>query len=192
MTTSIQPHLFYPLVDINKKLIPPELNSPSSVGMTATPSSVSVLSQPLFSSASVNKDPIYFNDINTLFVCSRMEDGLAQDYFKGELNTSSTAMQSSHLKSPTDKDNKTETLLCLILVALVKDYILQSIVFNSAVGVPVRDDIFQLTAFSLARAFKYLKVYVSNQFTFLWKKTNSYKDFVNMFFTMAKLHFNNY
>ena len=97
-------------------------------------------------------------------------------------------------KNPTYSSNiniKTKTLLCLTLVVLVKDYILQLTVFSLAVKVLARDTIFQLTTFSLARAFKYLKVYISNQFIFLQKKTNCYKDFVNMFFITVKLHLNN-
>ena len=153
MTSDIQPHLCPP------PLV--ELNSPSGVGATATPSSVSTPSQPFPSSANANKDPTYPGDINTPSVCSGVEDGLAQGHFKGEPSASSTPTQSSPLKSPTDKDGKTETLHCLTPVAPVGDYILQPTVFSSAVGAPVRD-ILQPTAFSSTRAFKHLEVYVSD------------------------------
>lgn len=162
-------------MDIDEKPIPPELNSPSGVGATATPSSVSAPSQPFPSSANANRDPTYPGDIDTFSVCSRVEDGLAQDHFKGEPSASSTPTQSSPLKSPTDKDDKTETLPCLTPVAPVGDYILQPTVFSSAVGALVRDDILQPTAFSSAGAFEHPKVY----------------DFVNTFLTTAKLHLNN-
>ena len=65
MTTSIQPHLSHPSVDIDEKPIPPELNSPSGVRATATPSGVNALSQPFPSSANANKDLTYPSDIDT-------------------------------------------------------------------------------------------------------------------------------
>ena len=191
IATNIQPHLFHPLVDIDEKLIFSELNSPSGVGATATPFNVSVLSQPFSFFANANKDLTYFVDINTLLIYSGVEDGLAQDYFKGELSVSLTLMQLLPFKSLIDKDDKTKILPYLTLVVLVGGYILQLTVFSLAVGVLVRDSILQLIVFSLARIFKYLKVYISNQFIFLWKKTNCYKEFVNIFFIIAKLHLNN-
>jgi len=44
MMISVRPYLFYPLVGINKRPIPPKLNSPSGVRATVTPSSISTLS----------------------------------------------------------------------------------------------------------------------------------------------------
>jgi len=74
---SIQPRLSYSPVNINKKPIPPKLNSPSSIRATATFSSVSALNQPFPSSANANKDPTYPSNINTFFICFRVEDRLA-------------------------------------------------------------------------------------------------------------------
>ena len=71
-------------------------------------------------------------------------------------------MQSSPLKSLTDKDDKTKILHCLTPVKPVRGYILQPTVFSSTIGALVRDDILQLTAFSSARAFGHPEVYVSN------------------------------
>ena len=76
MMTSIQSHLSHSLVDIDEKPIPPELNSLSGIGVMATLFSVSMLNQPFPSSANANKDPTYSGDINTLSVCSRVEDVL--------------------------------------------------------------------------------------------------------------------
>ena len=90
-----------------------------------------------------------------------------------------------------DKDNITKILPYLTPVTLVRNYILQLTIFSLAVKATVRNNIIQLTAFSLARALKYLKVYISNQFIFLQKKTNQYKNFVNMFRATAKLYYNN-
>ena len=162
MTTSVRPHLSYPPVGINERPILPELNSHSGVGATATPSSVSTPSQPFPSSANPNKDPTYPGDINTSSICSRVEDGLTQGHFKEEPSAPSTPTQSSSLKSPTDKDDKTETLPCLTPVAPVGDCVLQPTVFGSAVGAPVRDNILQPTAFSSAGASGHPEVYVSN------------------------------
>ena len=162
MMTSVWPHLSRPPVGINEMSMPPELDSPSGVGATATPSSVSTPSQPFPSSANANEDPTYPGDIKTPSVCSRVEDGLTQGHFKEEPSAPSTPTQSSFLKSPTDKDDKTETLPCLTPVAPVGDYVLQPTVFSSTVGAPVRGDILQPAAFSSAGAFEYPKVYVSN------------------------------
>ena len=192
ITTSIQPYLFYPLININKKSIPSEFNFPSGIKATTTLFSISAPNQFLFFSASTNKDPTYLSNINTLFIYSRVENKLTQDYFKGELSISSIATQLLPFKSLTDKDNKTKTLPRLTLVAPVKDYILQLIVFSLTIKALVKDVILQLIAFNLAKAFKHLKVYISNQFIFLQKKTNSYKDFINMFLITAKLYLNNY
>ena len=63
-------------VDINKKAIPPKLNFPSSIRATATPFSISALSQPFPSSINANKDLTYPNNINTFPKCSRVKDGL--------------------------------------------------------------------------------------------------------------------
>ena len=77
MTTSIQLYLFHPLVDINKKLIPFELNSFSNIKATVTPSNVSALNQSFPFSANANKDLTYFSDIDTFSICFRVEDRLA-------------------------------------------------------------------------------------------------------------------
>jgi hypothetical protein len=63
-------------VGINKRPIPPKLNSPNGVRATATPSSVSTPSQPFPSSVNANKDPAYPSNINTLSIYFRVEDRL--------------------------------------------------------------------------------------------------------------------
>ena len=123
MMISVWPHFSCPLVGINKRLILPELNSPSSAGVTTTPFSVSTPSRPFPFSANANEDLTYLSDINTPFICFRVENRLAQSHFKEELNAPSISTQSSSLKSPTDKDDKTKTLLCPTPVALVKNYV---------------------------------------------------------------------